>query len=159
MRRKARKQKIDAYRAAFTPLAVPLSRLLPTVERTVRWLSTRMPLAIVTSRTAAGAFQILDGFGLRRAFATVIGIEEVARPKPAPDPICLALERLGCPAARAVMVGDTPDDMQAGRAAGVGTIGVTSGHHGAEALLSAGADRVVGQLGQIVALLGGPSEW
>jgi len=49
---------------------------------------------------------------------------DTPRVKPDPHHLLLALERLAVPAARAVMVGDHRMDVQAGKAAGTGTIGV-----------------------------------
>ncbi len=45
----------------------------------------------------------------------------VIKPKPNPDGILLTLEKLGIGKEYAVMVGDTPTDEQAGKAAGVAT--------------------------------------
>lgn len=53
--------------------------------------------------------------------------EEVARKKPHPDLIDLVLSRAKIARADAVMVGDTPYDVQAGRRASVSVVGLTSG--------------------------------
>jgi pyrophosphatase PpaX len=60
-------------------------------------------------------------------FDVVVGGDEAPRQKPAPDPLLLALERLGAAAADAVYVGDSPFDMGAAKAAGMHAIGVTWG--------------------------------
>ena len=52
-------------------------------------------------------------------FDVVVGGDEAARNKPAPDPLLLALERLGESPADAVYVGDSPYDMAAAKAAGI----------------------------------------
>ena len=57
--------------------------------------------------------------GLERFFDVVVGFEDVARTKPDPEGVLLALERLGAAPADAVMVGDTTADFGAGRGAGV----------------------------------------
>ena len=66
---------------------------------------------------------------------------EDAPSKPDPAPVRLALERLG--ARHAWMVGDTPDDLRAARAAGVLPVGVPAPGDDRESaravLLSAGA--------------------
>ena len=59
--------------------------------------------------------------GLHEAFDAIVTYEETARHKPMPDPVLLALERLGIAAERAIFVGDSPHDMGSGRAAGVRT--------------------------------------
>jgi beta-phosphoglucomutase-like phosphatase (HAD superfamily) len=48
----------------------------------------------------------------------LVGGTDVPRPKPAPDMVLLACERLGAPPARSWVVGDTAFDREAARAAG-----------------------------------------
>ena len=79
---------------------------------------------------------------LGHLFDVVVGGDETERQKPNPEPLLLALERLGADAADAAYVGDSPYDMQAARAAGVYAVGVTwGGIHERDAL--ADADVVV----------------
>ena len=82
----------------------------------------------------------------------VVGGDESARQKPAPDPLLLALERLGASAAEAVYVGDSPFDMTAARAGGLFAIGVTWGRVHDRALL-AHADLVVDSPAELLAAL------
>lgn len=74
---------------------------------------------------------------------------EDATPKPAPDAVLAALDRLGATAARAWFVGDTPTDVAAGHAAGVRVAGATWGYSTAETLERAGADLLISHPGQI----------
>jgi HAD superfamily hydrolase (TIGR01509 family) len=62
---------------------------------------------------------------------------EVRASKPDPETIEAALARVDAPRERAVMVGDTPYDVQAARAAGVAVIGVTTGGWSVEGLAGA----------------------
>ena len=75
--------------------------------------------------------------------------------KPDPAPVHLALTRLGV--AAAWMIGDTPDDIRAARAAGVVPIGVVAPGEtlaaAAPALTAAGAARVLTTWTGLVALL------
>ncbi|MCK6369817.1 MAG: HAD-IA family hydrolase [Gammaproteobacteria bacterium] len=81
--------------------------------------------------------QVLDYFD------PIVTADQVGRPKPHPDGLLLCLEKLGCAASEAVYVGDTSDDMRAGRAAGMRTIGVLTGAADGASLSIAGADRLV----------------
>jgi HAD superfamily hydrolase (TIGR01509 family) len=63
------------------------------------------------------------GFG---GAVTVIGREDVARPKPDPEGVAVALSRLGTPPARAVLVGDTFHDVEAGHRGGVRVVVVAN---------------------------------
>lgn len=79
-----------------------------------------VPVAIVTSKSRPFAERGLRVAGLRAD--ALVGPTDAARPKPAPDPVWLALELLGgVPRDRALFVGDATTDLDAGRAAGVRT--------------------------------------
>jgi pyrophosphatase PpaX len=76
-------------------------------------------LAVVSSRRLAALHRGLDATGLGSHFPVVIGLDDVTTPKPSPEGLILALERLGVSPARGVFVGDSDHDVEAGRRAGV----------------------------------------
>jgi HAD superfamily hydrolase (TIGR01509 family) len=78
-----------------------------------------MALAVVSSRRLAALHRGLDATGLGGHFPVVIGLEDVVMPKPSPEGLMLALGRLGVGPSRAVFVGDSELDMEAGHRAGV----------------------------------------
>ncbi|MEA2215599.1 MAG: hypothetical protein QOK19_1160 [Solirubrobacteraceae bacterium] len=65
--------------------------------------------------------------------------KDVKATKPEPDLVQAALEKVGARPEDAVMVGDTPWDVEAAKRAGVGTIAVLTGGFAREELLDAGA--------------------
>ncbi len=79
-------------------------------------------LGLVTNKGHRSAMITLEEAGLRRFFETVVDGDEVARPKPAPDGILLALARLRVSACDAAYVGDMPSDLVAAKAAGVAAL-------------------------------------
>jgi phosphoglycolate phosphatase-like HAD superfamily hydrolase len=78
-----------------------------------------------------------------KLFAATIGGDTLKARKPEPEPVLEAARRLGVPAGRAVMVGDSPMDMQAGKAAGALTCGVTYGYRSPEEVKRCGPDFLV----------------
>jgi len=84
-------------------------------------------LGLVTSKMRSGAVRGLKVAGLEDAFQVIVGADEVTHPKPHPEPVLTALERLGAPALDAVFVGDSRHDVKCGRAAGVKTAAVLWG--------------------------------
>lgn len=84
-------------------------------------------LGLVTSKLRSGALRGLRLVGIEEQFAVVVGSDEVTHPKPHPEPVLIALERLGRPAADAVFIGDSRHDLESGRAAGVRTAAVLWG--------------------------------
>jgi len=101
-------------------------------------------LGIVTSKSRDAvdlAWEVLPA--LRELFDVVVAAEDSGRHKPAPDPVLAALERLGADPRGACYVGDSPFDVESGRAARVAAIGVTWGFFSRAALEGVGADLIV----------------
>jgi pyrophosphatase PpaX len=99
-------------------LMVPFPGALETVAALKE---SGLPLAIVTSRYRESTILGMDVCGITRFFDLIVAPEDVRNPKPHPEPVLFALDRLGVPATEALFVGDSPHDMASGRAAGVRT--------------------------------------
>lgn len=91
---------------------------------TVRALSGRYPLGIVTTRSRRDAQAFLEQYALAGCFAVVVTHEDTWRLKPHPEPIRYAAEQLGVPIERCLMVGDTGVDVKSAKAAGARAVGV-----------------------------------
>lgn len=76
------------------------------------------------------------------AITATASADDVTAGKPAPEPVAHALELAGLPAERAVFVGDTVWDMQAGSRAGVRCVGVLCGGIPRADLEESGADAI-----------------
>jgi histidinol-phosphate aminotransferase len=117
-------------------------------------LAQRYKLGIVTGRPTKDAERFLREKDIARYFGAVVCMEDAAL-KPDPEPVELLLDKLD--AERAWLVGDTPDDARAGRAAGVLPIGVVAPGHDGEvlrpALTRAGCARVLDTVDQLETLL------
>ncbi|HZH04970.1 MAG TPA: HAD family hydrolase, partial [Myxococcaceae bacterium] len=97
-------------------------------------------LALVTNNYSPVVHEVLGRAGLLDFFEVAVCVDHVARPKPAPDVVTRALEELGVEAGRAVMLGDSPKDADAARAAGVYLLGLgVDGHERLEGLRDAAA--------------------
>jgi pyrophosphatase PpaX len=147
---------IAAYREYQYAHHDEFTRCYAGIPALVRRLEERgHQIGIVTSKADHLANRALAWVGLAGHVDVVIGADSVERHKPHPEPVLVALQRLGVAPADAVFVGDSPHDVAAGNAAGVRTIGVTWGAFGAEEL--AEADLVVGSVAELeTALAGGP---
>lgn len=91
-------------------------------------------MAVVTSKATRFAVRGLQVFGLQAFFEAIIGEDEVTAHKPDPEAVLLALSGMDVPPENAWMIGDSPWDMQAGRAAGCRTAAVLWGPFSREAL-------------------------
>ena len=84
-------------------------------------------VGIVTSKLNALARRGLTCTGIDDRFECIIGCDDTTKHKPDPEPVIVALRRLGIDPSRAAFVGDSPFDMAAGNAAGVYTVGALWG--------------------------------
>lgn len=84
-------------------------------------------MAVVTNKPVAVSGYMLDQLHLSRYFALVIGGDSLPNKKPHPEPVENACRTLGIAAGKRVLVvGDSPNDILSGRAAGARTCGVRS---------------------------------
>jgi pyrophosphatase PpaX len=102
-------------------------------------------LGIVTAKRHRTVRLALDRFpALRDDFDVVVAHEDTDRHKPDPDPVALAIERLGGTPSDAAYVGDSPFDIQAAKAAGAYAVAVGwGGIHPDERLLAEEPDAFV----------------
>ena len=77
--------------------------------------------------------------GIADHLAATTSVDDVERSKPEPDIFGVALEKVGVEPAEAIVVGDTPYDVEAARRAGIAAIGLTSGPFDEAELRDAGA--------------------
>ncbi|MBE7520507.1 MAG: HAD-IA family hydrolase [Thermoflexaceae bacterium] len=138
------------FQGANLHLAVPYAGTAAALSRLA---GAGLLLAAVTSRSARTSVKTLELNGLAGFFTTVVSAEDVARLKPHPDPLLVALGRIGCLPGSAVMVGDTAADIEAGRAAGLYTVAATYGFQGPGVLESA-PDAAIEDIGGLPGLLG-----
>ena len=148
----------ELYLAHHQGTCLAATTLLPGVGATLHDLAERgFVLGVATNKYTRFARALLDGLGVGGELAAVLGADQVSEPKPHPELLERALAALGLDASEALYVGDMHVDVRTGHAAGVRVIGVTTGGETAADLARAGADRVIGQLGELPALVGWPS--
>ena len=95
-------------------------------------------LGIVTAKRRVTVDLAFARLPIERFFDVVVGGDETEKHKPDPEPLLLALHRLGAKPEDATYVGDSPFDMQAARAAGMRAVGVSWGRiHTADKLTEA----------------------
>jgi 2-phosphoglycolate phosphatase len=143
-----------AYRAHHPSVMVPLTRLLPGAAELLhglRRLDKRVGLCSNKPRDFSRA--ILASLGIAPCFDVVLGPEDVARPKPAPDMLLKAVQMLGLSPEAVLYVGDMTVDIETARAAGVAVWVVATGSDERGTLERARPDRLLGSLREMVAEL------
>lgn len=86
--------------------------------------SEGIKLAIVSTKSREGLTRGLNVLGVAHLFEAIIGFDEVTHVKPHPEPVLLALDKLGVKKEEAIMIGDNSHDIEGGKNAGVRTAGV-----------------------------------
>jgi len=108
---------------------VDRTRLYPgAAEMLTALRDAGLALAVVSNKNVALCTKVLTTLEADGFFDCVIGADSLAERKPSPEPLLKVLRDLGVPPERAVMVGDSINDIAAGQAAGMATIGCTFGY-------------------------------
>ncbi|NPV72511.1 MAG: HAD-IA family hydrolase [Pelotomaculum sp.] len=104
------------------------TRLFPgTLKILEKLKACGIKLGVVTSKGRAGTDRALNLTGIGSFMDVVVTAHDVSRHKPDPEPLLIALKRLGTAAARSIYVGDSKFDVLAGQRAGTRTLAVTWG--------------------------------
>ncbi|MEP3666066.1 MAG: phosphoglycolate phosphatase, partial [Roseibium sp.] len=116
---------MDIYKDHLTDQTVLLSG---TEDILRHYQGTGCRVAIVTNKPEGFSREILDHFELSAMIDCVVGGDTGPERKPAPDMLLHALKQMKVPASDALMVGDSPADIDAARAAGIKSIAVHGGY-------------------------------
>lgn len=127
------------------------SRLYPgVIEVLSHYARAGKRMTIATQKVEAITRSIMSTLGIASYFDVLIGSESVTHRKPHPEAILKTLERTSTLPNRAVIIGDTPIDIQAGKAAGVFTVGVDYGYGTPEEIEAANPDFKLHQLTEMM---------
>lgn len=140
------------YHDEYLATQLSLVKAYPNALETLKLLSEKgIAIAGVTSRPAhmKSSLQVV---GLDKFFKVIITPYEVKETKPHPKPLLTALKYLNVSSDKAVMIGDSPADMQAGKAAKVKTIAALYGFHG-EKLTETKPDFLVNDIKEIISII------
>jgi phosphoglycolate phosphatase len=138
---------VDAYKAAFQSLRASAGSLEPMFPGALDALdelarADDVLLGVVTGKSRRGLDLVLAHHGLADRFV-VLRTADDGPSKPHPFMVLDAIAATGADVSRTVVVGDTTFDIEMAGAAGCRSIGVGWGYHPVEALVAAGADRLV----------------
>ncbi len=147
---------VSAYRAGYAALEHRQTRLYPGVADTLESLQLLRPaprLAVATAKRTEAAEELVRRLGIADRFAVVAGTSgSRLRHKPAPDLPLWVCAQMGVSPGRAIMVGDTVRDIEAGRAAGMTTAAVLYGLGDRDALRGARPDFVLEDMEDLLGL-------
>ncbi|MSO73194.1 MAG: HAD family hydrolase [Rhodospirillaceae bacterium] len=118
----------EIYIRAFAEVHIEMLQALAGAEDLLRDAAgSGIYLGVVSNKTGKFLRAEAEHLGWTALFGCIVGAQDAARDKPAPDPIHLALQPSGIAAGPEVwFVGDAPIDVICGRAAGCRTVFVGS---------------------------------
>ncbi len=126
---------VQAYKMHYQKISCAKTVLLPEAREAVELASQHAVLGVVTTKTAKYSKELLEHMGLMHYFDILIGREDVENPKPHPEPILKALSKLQSKRNIHWMIGDTPMDILAAKAANINSVAVTCGYADESVLL------------------------
>ncbi|GAC68367.1 HAD family hydrolase [Gordonia soli] len=144
-----------AYGRHYTSDAFRRVTPYPGLRETLSALTERgITVGIVTNKRMSRVSTDFDHLGIDPAtFATVVTADDTAERKPHPAPVLLGLERAGLDPAHSWYVGDGPQDVLAGAAAGTGTMGAAYGYYGTATLVDHRPDHLLTTLPELLHLV------
>ena len=99
-------------------------KINPYVHYTLKNIKDKkLRVGVVTNNYKKPTLRVLEFYGIKNFFDVIVGGDEVEKGKPAPDAIFKACENLKIKPEEALYIGDTKNDINAGRNAGCFTIG------------------------------------
>ncbi len=143
------KEALPFYKKYYLDNCIVETRLYDNVRDALSFFSQKK-LAILTNKSEALTYRILEGLGVMQFFKLIIGPESVQRLKPDPEGLVKVLQKLGESAENALMVGDTYTDIEVGKRVGAHTCGVTYGLGDTKALTAAEPDIIIDDMGELV---------
>ena len=130
-------------------LAVPFAKTKEVLETLQR---AGIHIAANTNRVSKASKKTLVVGEISHLISLVIGPEDVTRFKPHPEGIEKAMSYFKTSAVKTIMVGDSSNDIEAGKNAGVATIGVTYGFHG-QKIADTHPDFLIDEISEILPII------
>lgn len=130
------------------------STLYPGAREGLTYLQqSAYQLGCVTNKLAQFTQPLLQTLGIYDDFAIIICGDTLPKKKPDPMPLLHAAQYFGVEPEKALMVGDTVNDIQAARAAGFQILCVTYGYNQGGNIDGAGPDATVDSLAELPSLI------
>jgi len=145
---------VDSYVAWNAEHLAELLEEYPGVEELLKDLgASGATIGVVTSKRHVSAMNTLRAAGLDGDLPLLVAMEDTDVHKPDPEPLLLAMQRLGVKAGDCVYIGDAVVDVLAAKAAGMASIAVTWGAGDRADLMAAGPLAVVDTMDSLRAQL------
>lgn len=109
-------------------------------------------LAVVTNKPIEFVPPLLQALGIAERFSLLIGGDSLPEKKPSALPLQHACAQLGVSITDTIMIGDSRNDIDAARAAGMRVVAVSFGYNHGEPLAASVPDVIIDHLNELPAL-------
>lgn len=144
----------DHFRVYFQDKGILENQLYDGIPEALQALKDLgATLVVATSKPELFAERVLERFDLRKYFTVVAGSTMDERRTNKADVIAYAMETLGRPIGKALMVGDRKHDVLGAKAHGIPTVGALYGYGSREELTEAGAVAIADTVADLVPVI------
>lgn len=134
-----------------------LSTLYPHTREALRQLAAAgARLGVVTNKERSLTQRLLDAHRLTPHFEILVAGGDTVHGKPSAEPLLLALQKAGVSADECLFVGDSRNDVEAARNAGISVWTFNHGYNHGEPIASARPDAVIDSFTELLERLGSP---
>jgi len=134
------------YAAAVSEFSRPFPGVIEGLDRLK---AAGFQLACITNKAEAFTLPLLRNLGLHDYFRLVLSGDSLPKQKPDPLPLQHACRHFGITPDHGVLIGDSSNDVQAARAAGMPVICVPYGYNHGHDIRESHPDAVVGSLAEV----------
>jgi phosphoglycolate phosphatase len=134
-----------AFRRHYRDHLFDTTTTYPGVFETLRYFD-RLPKAVVTNKPVEFARAVLQRLDLSPFFVAVVGGDSLPQRKPSPEPLLEAARLCGVSPEECLVIGDSPVDVIAARAAGMSSCGFTGGFCRRDDIIAAGAVTLIDEI-------------
>jgi HAD superfamily hydrolase (TIGR01549 family) len=146
---------LQAYLGAYYRATAEKGKPMPEVSDTLRQLSQKARLALITMRRVPHETVLLElqKHGLAKYFQIIMTALDTHSPKPSPESLIECAKLLQVQTCECLVVGDSVADIRAGKNAGAKTVAVLSGIYSRSELQSEKPDLILESVNELPGFL------
>ena len=120
---------LDVYLRTYYAISAEKTKPIPNIATTLETLSKKAKLALITMRRVPkkAITAELEHFGIAKHFTHIVTALDTHKPKPSPEALIKTVKALGIQMCDCIIVGDSINDIKAGKTAGAKTVAVLTG--------------------------------
>jgi 2-hydroxy-3-keto-5-methylthiopentenyl-1-phosphate phosphatase len=107
---------VKVFRTKYTEIYKDMTPVKAGIHEVLGYLSgSGVKLTVATNKLGTYARELMEHLDIHDYFDAVIGVGDVTNPKPAPDMVDAAIEKMGTTKADTILVGDSQVDIETAR--------------------------------------------